>query len=129
MDKICPVCKFENREENIFCTQCGTKLLAENKLGPRLFLLNGKLQNTVFTLNGKKIRLGRNPDNTVVLKDNQISKYHAEIYYGDKKYWIKDLDSKNGVYINGKRISDPKWLLPGSLIKLGATILRFDADI
>jgi pSer/pThr/pTyr-binding forkhead associated (FHA) protein len=129
LKNICPVCEFENRKENKFCTQCGSKIILENKTGPRLLLLNDNSHIKTFNLSGKYIQVGRNIDNAIVLKDDQISKYHAEIYYSDNKFWIKDLESKNGVYVNGKRISKPAWLLPGCLLKLGATLLRFENQI
>jgi pSer/pThr/pTyr-binding forkhead associated (FHA) protein len=126
---ICQICEFENRMENRYCTQCGSKLVSESQKGPHLILLNGNKQTNTFTLIGDHINLGRSLDNTIILKDDQVSKHHARLYYSDQKYWIKDLGSRNGVYVNGKRVVKPKWLLPGSLIKVGATILRFEENI
>ena len=60
--------------------------------------------------------LGRNSEySNVVLDDSSVSKRHCEIGYCDDGYYIKDLSSANGVYINNCRISN-------SLIKSGDVI-------
>jgi pSer/pThr/pTyr-binding forkhead associated (FHA) protein len=128
MKNVCPTCEFENRPENVYCTQCGSKLQKFTPLSPRLVLLAGKNSTTVFAINGERVILGRDPESTIVIGDDQVSKNHACIYFEKSKYWIKDLDSKNGVYLNGAKISGPEYLVAGSLIKLGSTLLRFESQ-
>jgi pSer/pThr/pTyr-binding forkhead associated (FHA) protein len=48
------------------------------------------------------------------------------IYFDQDNYWIEDLRSKNGIYVNGKKIVLPQRLRNGSLIKLGGSMLRFE---
>jgi len=53
-------------------------------------------------------RIGRNRDNDVVIDNIGVSGIHAEIIRNDDQYTIRDLNSKNGVYVNGERVSEKK---------------------
>jgi len=123
----CPVCESENRAENRFCTQCGTNL-GNSKAAPlaRLVRPDDPIACSVVALKEGRTSIGRGPENTVVLNDNLLSRRHAAIYKEENHYWIEDLESKNGVYLNGKRISGREKLLHGSLIKMGSSIFRFE---
>jgi hypothetical protein len=61
-----------------------------------------------FNLLREGVTLGRASDNDLVIPDSEpgndtVSRYHARIYYQDNQWIIEDLDSTNGVYVNGKR--------------------------
>jgi hypothetical protein len=68
-------------------------------------------------------RLGRSPDNEVVLRDAQVSRHHAVITFSNAGYTITDLGSANGTWVNGVRIAQPCHLRPGDAIVLGANRL------
>jgi len=128
MGNLCPSCHHENRTENRYCTRCGAKLDEAKILGPRLVILNGDKRSVVSAHRDGFSTLGRDIENYVVINDNQISKKHAVIYFEKGQYWIEDLNSKNGVFLNGKRIYGRERIYEGSLIKLGSTILRFEGS-
>lgn len=124
---ICQQCKHENKPEYRFCTQCGVRLSNANRADlPRLVMLHGDRPNTLFYLNKVVCSIGRDETNTIVLQDSQISKHHARIMNGNGNFWIEDSCSKNGVFINGKKIINKEQLVHGCLLKLGSTILRFE---
>ena len=55
---------------------------------------------------GAKLRIGRSTDCDIVFaKANAVSKIHAMIEVADGQVWLADLDSRNGTFINGHRIS------------------------
>lgn len=65
------------------------------------------------------IRIGRATDNDIILPDQEpndklVSRHHAEIAFRDGDYWIEDLGSKNGTYINDERLypQQPKIIAP-----------------
>ena len=62
--------------------------------------------------------LGRSENNRICLPDNQISGNHAEIYWKDGRWWIRDLQSRNGTHVNNRRI-DTTPLAAGDIIALG----------
>lgn len=126
--KICISCQHENTLENHFCTQCGSRLYKNNHNRPRLRLLYGDPEGAVFLLSKRNNTIGRDGGNIIVLGDEQISNKHATIVFKGNSYWIEDLNSKNGVYVNGKKISKRARLHDRSLIKLGSTILRIETN-
>lgn len=72
---------------------------------------------------GNKISIGRNMSNQLVLPSQSVSSYHAQIYFEDGRYMLEDLNSTNGTFINGIKISK-KNLQPGDEIRISQTILK-----
>lgn len=68
-----------------------------------------------------KIKLGRNKDCEIILDHPSISRYHAEIIYTNKSIEVKDLNSRNGTFIQK---SDKRIKISGELI-VGDTLLSF----
>jgi Nif-specific regulatory protein len=71
------------------------------------------------------LRLGRNRTNDVVLHDQHASRWHAEIYFENDTWVLRDLDTTNGTKINGTRITDPVPLKHGEVVGIGEVRLRF----
>ena len=78
-----------------------------------------------FTL-GKLTRMGRAPDNEIVLSDNLVSRYHATIEAAQGGFVVSDLGSKNGIDINETRHTEHR-LRRGDRISIGETTLVFEA--
>jgi len=76
---------------------------------------------------GNKISIGRNQVNQMVLPSQSVSNYHAQIYFEDGRYMLKDLKSTNGTFINGIKV-DKKGLQPGDEIRISQTVLRVSDD-
>ena len=96
-----------------FCSQCGAILNKDRKLGPRLVMLLGDRHDAIYQLLHDRNLIGRDDSNTVVLNDRQISKQHAVISSQQHEYWIEDTSSRNGVYVNGRRIQHREKLFHG----------------
>ncbi|RMF61226.1 MAG: FHA domain-containing protein [Calditrichaeota bacterium] len=124
--RTCPSCQFQNREGVKFCTQCGTQLHLESSNGPCLVMLYGEGQELIFPLKQHRTTIGRDLDNDIVLRDIKISKKHAAVVVEGDTFWIEDLNSKNGVFVNGRKIENKKRLFNGNLIKMGFTIFKFE---
>ncbi len=70
--------------------------------------------------------IGRSKENSIPLFDHCVSRRHAMIQLiGGCKYYIFDLGSRNGTYINGKRVQLPHLLCNGDHITLGETTIEF----
>ncbi|RLC23484.1 MAG: hypothetical protein DRH56_07540 [Deltaproteobacteria bacterium] len=126
----CPGCGCLNRPGNRFCTRCGARLIDDGTAGhhPRLIPLGGDRRGPLLLMDNRNT-LGRGLSNSVVVGDPQVSKRHAEIGRDDEgKYWIRDLGSRNGVFLNGGKVTGPRRLRDGDLVKLGSTILRFETS-
>jgi ABC transport system ATP-binding/permease protein len=61
--------------------------------------------SAIMPLPTQVLRIGRAPDNEVVVADLSVSRYHAELRRSVRGYEIVDLDSHNGTYVNGQRVS------------------------
>ncbi len=77
-----------------------------------------------FILNGEKI-IGRDKNCSIILEDSYASSQHARIYQKDNHFFIEDLESKNGTFLNGKRIKKETALKNGDKITIGKTELKF----
>jgi two-component system, cell cycle response regulator len=75
----------------------------------------------VTSLAGPEIRIGRHPDNAVVVDDEGMSRVHARVFYEDGRYVAEDLGSSNGTYLNGERI-DKIALYDGAVLQLGPRV-------
>ena len=63
-------------------------------------------------------RIGRHSECSLQIKDDVVSRYHAEVFYQDHQWWIKDLGSANGLWLDGQRLSTVA-LTEGIRIHLG----------
>jgi pSer/pThr/pTyr-binding forkhead associated (FHA) protein len=83
----------------------------------------------VATINGKPLVIGRANDNDLILKNMpSVSRRHAEIYQLAGLVYIEDLNSTNGTYVNGQRISGPVALKNGDRILLGGFTCEYVTD-
>jgi len=62
------------------------------------------------------ITLGRDSSCDICISDRQISRHHARLIPTEKGVLIKDLSSKNGIHVNGKRIAEPTILFDGDIV-------------
>ena len=75
---------------------------------------------------GGNVSLGRTPDNGVLLTDDRVSRRHALIHVqGDEEFWLVDLGSRNGTYLNERRVHQPIRLGDGDQIRIGPFRLTF----
>lgn len=61
----------------------------------------------------------------VILNNDHIGRKHALIYFKNNNFYLVDLNSKNGTYINGDRIEGERQIYDGDVIKLATTELKF----
>ena len=85
---------------------------------PILFAHEGPLSGESWVITTETI-IGRDPTCEIQIFDRQVSRHHAKIKPNKKgQVVISDLDSKNGVFLNGERISKPVSLKDGDAIKI-----------
>jgi pSer/pThr/pTyr-binding forkhead associated (FHA) protein len=70
------------------------------------------------------ITIGRSSSASIPVDDKTLSREHTQVYGQNGRYFVKDLDSKNGTYLNGQLIRQAEMLKNGDRIKVGpATFL------
>jgi hypothetical protein len=76
----------------------------------------------------RRVVIGRSKDCDVQLTDANVSRRHAELRQEGATYWIVDLDSTNGIEVNGKRTKRAK-LGHGDTVKMGSTEITFTREL
>lgn len=79
----------------------------------------------VFALDAPIITIGRRAGNEVALLDLEVSRQHARIDFVSPRYFLTDLGSTNGTWLNGQPVRGRQLLHDGDLIELGRQRLRF----
>jgi hypothetical protein len=72
----------------------------------------------------KALRLGRSPDNDIIMRDPATSGHHARVERRGDQFWIVDLGSTNGTLVNGEPIQE-KELSNGDRITIGQNAVNF----
>ncbi|MFH0953382.1 MAG: FHA domain-containing protein [Verrucomicrobiota bacterium] len=80
-----------------------------------------------FELGDRPITIGRSPEADVVVLDEKASRIHCGIRLWDGEFYIKDLKSRNGTYVNDQMIEVAK-LKPGDRMRVGSMLLSFEQD-
>ena len=91
-------------------------------------VMDGGQKGEDFRIREGQNTLGSAPDSDIVLNDPTVSGKHASIRYKDGNFFLSDLDSSNGTFVNGldecvARIE----LADGDMLRLGAVTLKFKA--
>lgn len=66
-----------------------------------------------------RLSLGRKSDNDIIIKDPFVSKSHFNIVEDEKQYFLEDLKSSNGTFLNGEKLMDVAKLSNGDRIRIG----------
>jgi Protein of unknown function (DUF3662)/FHA domain len=75
----------------------------------------------------RRVLLGRSRECDIQVEDPNVSRRHAELRQEGSTYWIVDLDSTNGVELNGRRVKRAK-LEPGDTFTVGSTDVTFTTE-
>ncbi len=90
-----------------------------------LLVVGGDLNGTIFDLLEKVIGIGRNADNQIALEFNGISRYHFKLHASGETHVLEDCGSKNGTYLNNKKVESLTPLAKGDIIKVGSIALKY----
>ena len=78
---------------------------------------------------GQSVFVGRSSECSVVVKDERVSRKHAEIYPHNGGWSVKDLGSRNGTQVNGAEIPEEHPLSDGETINVGGCQMTFTANL
>ncbi|MEN0110474.1 MAG: ATP-binding protein [Planctomycetota bacterium] len=91
---------------------------------PSLFVIQGRDQGHRFTLDEPSVGVGRVSENGIRLHDTEVSRKHAVLETIGDGYQLRDLNSSNGTYVNGKPVRERR-LMSGDQITVGRTTLLY----
>lgn len=93
---------------------------------PRVRLKNGPAKGQTFEISDAPLNVGRDPTCTIQVVDKGASRNHSEIFRIGEMCFIRDLESRNGTYVNESKI-DEELLREGDRIQIGGTLLVFES--
>lgn len=91
---------------------------------PRIQVSAGPLADSNYFLSEAEIRIGRDPSNSLAISDLSLSRRHCVITREEDGYKLRDLESRNGTFVNGAVISEIE-LSHGDQISVGESVLVF----
>jgi len=148
---FCTHCGHPNRDDARFCAECGSALQDdatltlppiehddephdefpfphdELKTGQALLLVKrGQTAGSTFLLADDVSSAGRNTDSAVFLDDVTVSRKHAVFERRNDGWFVRDVGSLNGTYVNGEQVDETK-LASGDEVQVGKFKLTFFA--
>jgi hypothetical protein len=93
---------------------------------PILTVIEGKYTNQYWVIDKEEMILGRDDECDIVLPERQVSRQHIRVFREDQRFFIEDLASRNGTWVNGQRIQGLQEIFDGDEIHVALAIrLRF----
>lgn len=93
----------------------------------KLVLLSAGMTGRTYELKAEKTTVGRVEDNTFQIAEPSVSSHHCEILLRGPEVVVVDLNSTNGTFINGEKITETV-LKPGQILRLGQIEMRLETD-
>ncbi|PPG38218.1 FHA domain-containing protein [Pseudoclavibacter sp. RFBA6] len=94
---------------------------ARSERPSKLVITSGPKRGTELTLRSEPLSIGRSGDSDLVIQDDYSSTHHARLLLWNDAWMVQDLDSTNGTYVNGKRVSQPTHVPIGTPVRIGTT--------
>ena len=91
----------------------------------KLVILTQGMAGRAHELKADRTTIGRVEDNVFQIVEPSVSSHHCEVLLRGKDVVVKDLDSTNGTFINGEKVTESV-LQPGQTLRLGNVELRLD---
>jgi pSer/pThr/pTyr-binding forkhead associated (FHA) protein len=86
---------------------------------PVLVCTGGALVGARIAVPDGGLKMGRSDENHVVIDDEGVSRFHATLLYDNGQLWLQDAGSRNGVFVNGIRMTGHRALKVGDVMAIG----------
>jgi pSer/pThr/pTyr-binding forkhead associated (FHA) protein len=93
----------------------------------KLVVLSVGMTGRTQELKVEKTTIGRVEDNTFQIAEPSVSSHHCEVVLKGNEVLVRDLNSTNGTFINGEKVTE-KVIKPGQILRLGQIELRLETD-
>ncbi|MCA9071382.1 MAG: PAS domain S-box protein, partial [Planctomycetaceae bacterium] len=104
------------------------EVVGRSPVAPTLSILRGLKAGRIYELLGDSISIGRNSKCDLVLPDEVVSRNHARLRARSDGIYLEDLHSRNGTFINGRRVDQPTKLQDGDYIQVYELLLSFHSE-
>lgn len=108
----------------------GNKLATQKKLGITFYIKIEDGKESIKHFSQPEIMLGRDTNCDLSVIDESLSAHHARITYHHGQWWLEDLNSTNGTFLNREKLTTAAVVITGDEFKCGNTVfsIRIDAD-
>jgi len=89
-----------------------------------LVVTQGALSGTSVRLGESAVTMGRSQDSTIVIDDDYVSSRHARVFPRDGEWFVEDLGSTNGTYLDRTKVISPTPVKIGVPIRVGKTVVE-----
>jgi pSer/pThr/pTyr-binding forkhead associated (FHA) protein len=96
----------------------------KGKQARHLVITAGSLAGTTVELENAPVTIGRAPESTLVLTDDYASSHHARLLPRDGQWYVEDLGSTNGTYLDKAKVTGLTPVPPGAKVRIGKTVLE-----
>jgi hypothetical protein len=104
----------------------GEPMSQETTEKPILTVVEGNFQNQYWVIDQPQMTVGRDDEADIVLPERQISRQHIRLHIEDGHFYVEDLESRNGTWVNGQRLQGRQEIFDGDEIHLALAIrMRF----
>jgi pSer/pThr/pTyr-binding forkhead associated (FHA) protein len=93
----------------------------------KLVVLSAGMTGRTHELKADKTTIGRVEDNTFQIAEGSVSSHHCEILLRGTDVVVRDLNSTNGTFINGEKVSESV-IKPNQVLRLGQIEIRLETD-
>jgi len=101
-------------------------MLSTNQPMAKLVVLSEGFTGLTYELKVDKTTIGRLEDNALQIPEASVSSHHCELIQRGSDLVVKDLNSTNGTFINGEKVSEAA-LKPGQILRLGQVEMRLES--
>ncbi|MCI0552404.1 MAG: FHA domain-containing protein [Anaerolineae bacterium] len=110
--------------------QQGNKLSTQKKPSITIFVNIEKKRESQRYFTQTEIIIGRDTHCDLSVMDETLSAHHARITYHHGQWWLEDLNSRNGTFLNREKLNTPAVIITGDQFKCGNTLfdIRVDTD-
>jgi transcriptional regulator with GAF, ATPase, and Fis domain len=93
----------------------------------RLVVVVGPLKDTEFQLDEAEVTIGRDAGNRLAISDPSLSRHHCVVIREGNRFKVKDLESRNGSFVNGVAVKEA-WLEHGDQLAVGDSVLTYVSE-
>jgi len=103
-----------------------SKLLALRQPPPVWLWLKTDGDSRPLQFSGQAIAIGRDPLCDMILDNSTVSAQHARLTYRQGQWWLEDLHSTNGTFLNEEVVAEPVVITDGDVLRCGQVTLRIN---
>lgn len=117
----------KKKDEPVSSSNTDTPLPPTRALATKLVVTEGPLAGRTIQLGGQPLLIGRAQDAGLILEDDYASGRHARLFPQGSRWFLEDLGSTNGTFVQGNQLTRTMAIDPGTPVRIGKTVMELKA--